>query len=353
MLDKIDTNALYSNVQKPINTQKIIKDKNILDNDIIREHAALKELNKLNEAYCSKCKQPIDLTLKNKMIEEHSNTINEKQIKVADLIVQLDLLKSQSIKYKAHITAIEEVEKFSSLINKDLSTELLDEEDLKLKLNLLITKVEVIKKNINKVIEANNIITEHNSKVNVIVEQLVDYNKQLDAKSIELAEAEDLLVSLDILRKSFGTTGLISYKIEYLVKDLEREINEYLQDFSDGRFLFSFILKGDKLNIEISNNGKGVDIASLSSGELARVNVSTLLAIRKMMANISKAKINLLFLDELMGVLDNFGKEKLIEVLLNEKDLNTFIVSHGWSHPLLDKLEVVKENNISRIDHGR
>ena len=32
------------------------------------------------------------------------------------------------------------------------------------------------------------------------------------------------------------------------------------------------------------------------------------------------------------------------------EDLNTYLVSHGWSHPLLEKIEVVKEENISRME---
>jgi hypothetical protein len=48
-------------------------------------------------------------------------------------------------------------------------------------------------------------------------------------------------------------------------------------------------------------------------------------------------------------VLDDAGNEKLIEVLISE-DLNTYIVSHEWTHPLLDKIEVVKEENISRLE---
>jgi DNA repair exonuclease SbcCD ATPase subunit len=89
---------------------------------------------------------------------------------------------------------------------------------------------------------------------------------------------------------------------------------------------------------------------ALSSGELARVNTSTLLAIRKLMSSISTSKINVLFLDEVINVLDDQGKEKLVEVLLQEEDLNTYLVSHGWTHPLLDKIEVIKSSNISRLE---
>ena len=101
--------------------------------------------------------------------------------------------------------------------------------------------------------------------------------------------------------------------------------------------------------MQVEDDGKIVDILALSSGELARVNTATLIAIRKLMSSISKSKLNILFLDEVIAVLDDTGREKLVEVLLNE-DLNTYIVSHGWTHPLLDKKEVVKEENISRLE---
>ena len=93
-----------------------------------------------------------------------------------------------------------------------------------------------------------------------------------------------------------------------------------------------------------------VDILALSSGELARVNTATLIAIRKLMSSISKSQINILFLDEVINVLDEAGREKLVEVLLGE-DLNTYVVSHGWTHPLLDKVEVVKSGNVSKLEH--
>ena len=105
-------------------------------------------------------------------------------------------------------------------------------------------------------------------------------------------------------------------------------------------------------HVEIDDNGKTVDILALSAGELARVNTSTLLAIRKLMSSISKSQINVLFLDEVTNVLDEQGKERLVELLLREENLNTYIVSHGWTHPLLAKIEVVKEEKVSRLELG-
>ena len=113
--------------------------------------------------------------------------------------------------------------------------------------------------------------------------------------------------------------------------------------------LLRFIVSNDKLNVQITDNGNVVDILALSSGELARVNTATLIAIRRLMSSISKSKINVLFLDEVISVLDDAGKERIVEVLLRE-DMNTYLVSHGWSHPLLEKIEVVKDGNTSVLE---
>jgi DNA repair exonuclease SbcCD ATPase subunit len=167
----------------------------------------------------------------------------------------------------------------------------------------------------------------------------------------ELVDMEKNTASnLEVLKKSFSTNGLLAYKIENLVKELEELTNYYLAELSDGRFTLEFVVTNDKLNVQITDNGNIVDILALSSGELARVNTATLIAIRKLMSSISKSRINILFLDEVIAVLDDAGREKLVEVLLQE-DLNTYVVSHGWTHPLLDKVEVVKSGNISKLEH--
>ena len=75
----------------------------------------------------------------------------------------------------------------------------------------------------------------------------------------------------------------------------------------------------------------------------------TLLAIRKLLSKIGGVQLNFLFLDEVMGVLDLKGKEKLIKILQKEENTNTFLVAHEFSHPLVPKIHIVKENNISRI----
>jgi exonuclease SbcC len=183
-----------------------------------------------------------------------------------------------------------------------------------------------------------------------LVKQVKAFKLKLLSEESNLKKTNDVYANLEVLKKAFSTNGLVAYKIENLVKDLEDLVNQYLAELSDGRFGLEFVVTNDKLNVVISDEGRDIDILALSSGELARVNTSTLLAIRKLMSTLSKSKINVLFLDEVIGVLDDEGREKLIEVLLKEHDLNTFLVSHGWSHPLLSKVNVIKEKKISRLE---
>jgi DNA repair exonuclease SbcCD ATPase subunit len=244
-----------------------------------------------------------------------------------------------------------EWEKYHQLIDTDLEAILLDGDEIKVKVTALQKQISTLKLEIAALEKDNTERKAHNNKLEVIQTQLIEMNEELEEWSGRLHELSKKLNSLNILVKTFSTTGLVAYKIENLVKDLEGISNEYLGELSGGRFQISFQISGsDKLNVIITDNGIDIDILALSGGERARVNVATLLAIRKLMQSLSQSRINLLILDETIESLDVDGKEKLIEVLLGEESLNTVLVSHGFSHALLEKIHVIKHNNISCIE---
>lgn len=352
LLSKIDINDLSNCVQKP-EYGSINKDISILEHDNKRINTELTRLNKLsNIGTCNVCDSIIDSNKINSLISNNKEILNNNNKRLNQLNKELTILNNKDIEYKKYIKATTEFENISARIDKDIKSDYLDKSTLIKNIEQLQNKIDKNKKQLDIIKTKNLEIAEHNSKVKVIREQLNDYDEQLNKETLLLLELQDLSSSIDILRKTFSTTGIINYKIEYLVKDLQNTINNNLEELSDGQFQLIFNLESDKLNIDIIDNNVQVNISSLSSGELAKVNIATLLAIRKMMASISKSKINILFLDEIMGVLDQHGKDKLIEILLEGKDLNVFIVSHEYTHPLLNKLTVIKENNISRIEYG-
>ena len=235
-------------------------------------------------------------------------------------------------------------------VDKTLPTEPLDANELESNINLLRSKLNTISKKLKETIDENSKRQRHNTRIQVILEQTDEFKRQLEELEKDLSEQEKVNTNLEILKRAFSTNGLVAYKLENLVKEFEDLTNEYLAELSDGRFNINFVVENDKLNVNLSDNGAIVDILALSSGELARVNTATLISIRKLMSSISKSRINVLFLDEVINVLDDLGREKMVEVLLEEEGLNTYIVSHGWTHPLLEKIEVVKEKDISRLE---
>jgi len=300
---------------------------------------------------CPTCLSPIDENKVSTLVSEHKATMAEATLAEKEAKAQYDKLRKEKLAWDAAQKSQEEWEKYHQLIDETIPSILLDEESLKARLTSLETQISTAKVAIRKIEEANAAAIAYNSKIEHIKTEVVEMNAELADWSEKLALVSYRLNILNTLVKTFSTTGLVAYKIENLVKDLEVLSNEYLAELSGGRFQISFQISGsDKLNVIITDNGIDIDILALSGGERARVNVATLLAIRKLMQSLSQSRINLLILDETIESLDVDGKEKLIEVLLNEESLNTILVSHGFTHALLEKVHVIKHNNISRIE---
>lgn len=308
----------------------------------------LKQLGDIRDT-CPTCEQPIDSSVELAMKEAEEVKYEEATRRIKTLQREIVDIKSENNEYK-HCEAVKkDWEDLFRSIDRELQTDLLDQQELESRVSDVQRRLRESKQELSRIAEENERITRRNTRIQVIQEQTDEFIAQLEEYSEKLEKNRKLESNLDILKKSFSTNGLLAYKIENLVGELEELANVYLAELSDGRFTLEFVVSNDKLNVQITDAGNVIDILALSSGELARVNTATLLAIRKLMSSISKSKINILFLDEVISVLDDAGKERLVEVLMRE-DLNTYLVSHGWSHPLLEKIEVVKSENISTLE---
>jgi DNA repair exonuclease SbcCD ATPase subunit len=308
----------------------------------------IKKLSNLGAA-CPTCEQVVDQSFITKLKTLETEKILDAENEIEQITNEIRRIKVDNQEFE-HCQQIEtDWKEIYRSIDRNLPKTILDKQILTSRLQSVQSKLHLRKSQLESNAEENERRTKHNTRIVVIQEQTESFLRELEECQSSLNKQEKLFSNLEILKKAFSTNGLLAYKIENLVKELEDLTNQYLGDLSDGRFTLQFVVLNDKLNVEITDNGKIVEIAALSSGELARVNTATLLAIRKLMSSISKSRLNLLFLDEVIGVLDDTGREKLIEVLLAE-DLNTYIVSHGWTHPLLEKTEVIKKENISRLE---
>ena len=312
---------------------------------------AQEHLEKLSDldGHCPTCEQVINADKMN-TIREGYDVIERTSLNDIEITTkEIEQAKRNNAKIEERDRLQNEFEEMVRLWDGSLPSTILDGEYISYQIDELSSKLSGISDEIERISNENIRRERHNTRISIINEQTADMEGELEEIVAALGKVEERATYLEILKKAFSTNGLLAYKIENLVKDLEQLTNEYLAELSDGRFSLSFVVTNDKLNVEITDNSKIVDILALSSGELARVNTSTLLAIRKLMSSISSSRINTLFLDEVIAVLDEQGREKLVEILL-EENLNTYIVSHGWTHPLLAKIEVIKEDNISRLE---
>ena len=309
----------------------------------------IQKIDKLGTS-CPTCLQEIKEEKVLELKAEQTAIIKKNNRRSGEIKNFLIYKKAQLKEHEEHQKIIQKFEKFSSLVDQNLPTVTEDKTELERKITSLNEKIYEKENEIRDISSENTAITKFNTELDYLISQVKEFKLKLLSEGANLKKNNEVYANLEVLKKAFSTNGLVAYKIENLVKDLEDLVNQYLAELSDGRFGLQFAITNDKLNVVISDEGKDIDILALSSGELARVNTSTLLAIRRLMSTLSKSRINALFLDEVIGVLDDEGREKLIEILLKEHELNTFLVSHGWSHPLLSKANVIKTENISRIE---
>jgi DNA repair exonuclease SbcCD ATPase subunit len=300
---------------------------------------------------CSACGQDIPKETFAEQMEYHKNNLSVLKEKFDTVKSSIEDIKDSNTKYRLKEQKQKEWQELYNSIDLELGSSLVNEDALADKINVIRSELHRDQEEMKRLEAENREISAHNAKIEVVLEQTESFSNDLKSYKDDYDVCGERRSNIEILKKSFSTTGLIAYKIENLVKELEELVNTYLGELSGGRFTLEFIVNNDKLNVAITDNGSSVDILALSSGELARVNTATLLALRKLMNSLSSSKINVLFLDEVMNVLDEDGREKLIEVLL-EEELNTYLVSHMWSHPLLEKIEVQKHDNISRLVNG-
>ena len=347
-LDTIDIHTIQNDSSRLIEEESLVSEIGSVRAVAAGAQKTLKQLGDIRDT-CPTCGGPIDSSKEKEMLGVEQKKFAEAKGKLDELTEQLKRVKENNTRVRSNESSMRDWEQLYRSYDSSLPKNHVDSAELEASVRHSRTGVQEAKAQESKLRAENERRNRLNTRIEVIQEQTGDFKDQQKTHKAELVELQSKETTLDILKKAFSTNGLLAYKIENLVKELEELTNTYLAELSDGRFTLEFVVSNDKLNVQITDAGSIIDILALSSGELARVNTATLLAIRQLMSSISKSRINVLFLDEVINVLDETGRERMVEVLLRE-DLNTYIVSHGWTHPLLEKIEVVKRDNVSVLE---
>ena len=284
-----------------------------------------------------------DLVSSKKELEVEEQRLQELQ-KVLDDYFKLDK------EYSRNLATIDKFENLTQIIDSSLPIEYPDYTQIEKELKLLSKTLFEQEKERNSAREFNEQVKIHNTKLEALQEQKRQFLVRQQLLNNDIISLNSKIKNITILRKAFSTTGIVAFKLENLTKELEDTINRYLSELSDGKFQIIFRLEGEKLNIIVVNDGKESPVETVSGGEFSRIQTAILLSIRSLLSKIGGNYINLLFLDEITGVLDDAGKEKLIDILQEEDNMNVFLISHDFTHPLIEKVSIIKENNISYIE---
>ena len=326
----------------------------MLNKDIANLEKELANI-KINDK-CNVCGQTIDTThivviKQDIQLKIASNKIMQLEMldKARAWSKEIDTIQAQKLYFISNQEKINRFEQLTQLIDNTIPKEFPNVTELQSELRNLQAIASTNSKEIKDAIDHNKKVSAHNAKVDALIEQKNEFTIRQTSVKDDIVIKSDQSVSLNILKKAFSTSGIVAFKLENLTKELEVTINYYLSLLSDGQFQVEFTLDKEKLNITVINNGISTPIETVSGGEFSRIQTSVLLAIRSLLSKLGGSSINLLFLDEITGVLDDEGKEKLVEVLQKEHDLNVFLISHDFTHPLIDKISIVKNNNISSI----
>ena len=326
----------------------------MLNKDIANLEKELANI-KINDK-CNVCGQTIDTThivviKEDLQLKIASNKVTQLEMldKAGAWGKEIDTIQAKKLSFISNQEKINRFEQLTQLIDNTIPKEFPNVTELQSELRNLQTIASTNSKEIKDAIDHNKRVSAHNAKVDALIEQKNEFTIRQTSVKDDIVTKSDQSVSLNILKKAFSTSGIVAFKLENLTKELEVTINYYLSLLSDGQFQVEFTLDKEKLNITVINNGISTPIETVSGGEFSRIQTSVLLAIRSLLSKLGGSSINLLFLDEITGVLDDEGKEKLVEVLQKEHDLNVFLISHDFTHPLIDKISIVKNNNISSI----
>lgn len=299
---------------------------------------------------CPTCGKPMDVSDSVKAAEiakQEYQPLFEKRTDLEDEAAKLRISKKDYDLYAAAKKKLDTAIKAREDFISDLGELPADVGDILAESDKLITeltkKISAMKSEVELAIEFNNSVDLANAKYKAVQEQLEAANKDLSAVESEVARLTLELADLEVLVTSFK--DLVAYKLEHSVKVFEELINKYLSIITAGKFALGFELDSTKLLVVIYNDGTKTSMESCSTGQQHRIQLATLLAIRSLMSAISKVNINLLFLDEVISFIDAQGINTLVELLNEEYELNSYLVSHGHTHPLAKVITVEQDED--------
>jgi len=185
---------------------------------------------------------------------------------------------------------------------------------------------------------------------------------ELKNKKEEFIKVNKKIEIYDIIIKAFDKNGIPSLIIENIIPEIEADSNDILSRITEGRMHVSFdTLKTNKTNdktletldIYISDELGIRPYEMYSGGEAFRINFAIRLALSKVLARRSGAKLKTLIIDEGFGTQDSKGISALIEAInsISDNFEKILVVTHvnELKEAFESRIEVYKTQHGSKV----
>jgi DNA repair exonuclease SbcCD ATPase subunit len=277
---------------------------------------------------CPTCKQGIEHTFKNTILNERS----QKSIELDHGIEQLTERLAASEKRLQEISDIEdEIQKLHNAAN-----------ERRLQVKLLIGQMKTYKKELE---QAEKDVEEIDQR------KIVEFEKDLRNKHKEQQELYEARETLGVVATLLKDGGIKTSIIRTYIPIMNKLINQYLSEFE----LFVDFNLDENFNETIKSRFRDAfSFASFSEGEKMRISLSIMFTWRAIAKLRNSVSTNLLIMDETLdGPSDADGVESLIDILhkTNAND-NIFIISHRgqqFSEKFDDHIRFEKVKNFTQI----
>lgn len=186
-----------------------------------------------------------------------------------------------------------------------------------------------------------------------ISQQLLESRATLDRLPREIKTCQDLYLGFK--------TEIRNILFDALRDSLEYYTDFYLQILTGGEFKVTYPTRADvakeKFEIILYAGSYEQDISNYSEGEAWRASFAVLLALRRVLADKSKNRLEFLLVDDPVGGLDLSGIQEFLRLLekLTQEEVPHILATVPRSDILNSTkvIHVIKEGRVSRIDKSR
>ncbi len=209
--------------------------------------------------------------------------------------------------------------------------------------------------------ERNNLATKHavlDARRKHLVDEISAYNTQKEELTTLRAEVDDF----SLLAEAFGKKGIQAAIIENAIPEIEAEANRILARLSDNKMHIGLVTQQktktggitETLELLIGDEVGTRNYELYSGGEAFKVNFAVRIALSRLLARRSGAKLETLIIDEGFGSQDEVSRDRLVKSIRSVQDdfARIIIITHISEVKEMFPAQILisKRDGVSEID---